>query len=65
MSFSISDTFVEFVSAFQDRYDFPTLGEGDFHCLVTNKLRKKNSYKDISERTNSFEEIEANWIIGN
>ena len=54
-------------SAFKHRRYFSKFVEGKSHCLVTNKLRKKDSNQDrfllISERTNSFLEIEAYFRI--
>ena len=65
MSFTISDISVNSVSFFKDRHNFPRFGEGKSHRQVTNKLRKGNSHKDrfspISERTNSFAEIETKF----
>ena len=67
MSFPISDMSAEFVSTFENRHDLPKIGEGKFHCLVTNELRKENSHKDrlsaISDRINSFAEIQINFRI--
>ena len=67
MSFSISNVSVKFVSAFKDRHYLSKFGEGESHYLVTNELKKKNSYKDrfspISERISSFAEIETNFSI--
>ena len=55
------------MSSFENSHNFSKIGEGKSHCLVTNELRKENGHKNrfcpISEKTNSFTEIQTGFWI--
>ena len=65
MPFTILNCPVKFVSSFEHRHYISKIGEDEPHYLVTNELRKEDGQKyrfsPISERTNSFTEIETDF----
>ena len=65
MSFTVSNFSVKFVSSLEHQHYLSKIGEGEPHYPVINEPRKedghKNRFSPISERTNSFTEINTDF----
>ena len=61
MSFTVSNSIIEFLPALKHRHDFSKIEEEKSHRLVTNQLREEDSdiysFPPISERTKLFPDI--------